>query len=394
MAAVVVVVEGERFVSKVSFFSLGAAPGEVPPPGYAYKCEDRAYLKPLFYKLFVLPLANIVPAKVAPNDITFLSQIFAFIPAAFALVLIALSDMAPHWFVIVPGIGFLGYIILDHLDGTHARRTGQSSPLGELTDHWCDAWNGALVPFAWSICWGGMQYPMVTTLLAVTGALAYGFAVSEHKATGVMKLDPIGGNEGMILMTLSMVPFALWGRTTVLDYPLPFLHARGGYTVQHLLQFLHVVGCLGTVKNVILRTGWRTLADALPLLAGCAIVLLWVHLGLDVRFAAFMLAAITAITSGRMVLARTHGLAYKWDGLGFAALLTGVGVQSLHPDQNTGVVVASCALFVLVLRACADFAWGARHSTRWIKATETLGMFFEPHAVEVAVDEPQAVKKA
>src|SRR5581483_11239206 len=153
-------------------------------------------------------------------------------------------------------------------------------------------------------------------------------------------------------------------------------------TVQHLLQFLHVIGCLGTVKNVVLRTGTRAIADMLPVVAASAIVLLWVKLGLDVRFAAFMLAAVTAIVSGRMVLARTHGLAYKWDGLGLAALLTGTAIETLHPDPRTQVVTASCALFLLVLRACADFAWGARHSTKWIRSTELLGLFFEPSAVE------------
>ncbi len=380
-------------MSKVSFFSLGRPPQEVPPAGYAYRCEDVSYLKPIFYKLFVLPLADRLPARVAPNDITFLSQLFAFIPAAFALAFASQADLAPYWYLLIPGIGFLGYIILDHLDGTHARRTGQSSPLGELTDHWCDAWNGALVPFAWSMCWGGIQYPMVTTFLAITGALAYTFAVSEHKATGVMKLDKIGGNEGMILMTLSMAPFWIFGRSAVLDQPLPFLHEHGGYTVQHLLQFLHVIGCLGTVKNVVLRTGTKALADTFPILAASGIVLWWVHIGLDVRFAAFMLAALTAIVSGRMVLARTHGLAFKWDGLSFAALLVGVGVESLHPGKQTQIIVASCVLFVLVLRACADFAWGARHSARWIKSSETLGMFFEPNAIETEDTDEVTVNK-
>lgn len=379
-------------MSKVSFLALGRPAEEVPPPGYAYRCEDLSHCKPAFYKLFVIPLANRLSPKVAPNDVTFLSQMFAFLPALFAL-LFASGDIAPYWFFAIPGIGFLGYIILDHLDGTHARRTGQSSPLGELVDHWCDAWNGALVPFAWSMCWGGLQYPMVTTLLAVTGALAYTFAISEHKATGVMKLDPIGGNEGMLLMTLSMVPFMIWGRSQVLDYPLPFLYEHGGFTVQHLLQFLHVVGCLGTVKNVILRTGARAIPDTLPLLVGSGLVLLWVRLGLDVRFAAFMLAALTAITSGRMVLARTHGLTYKWDGLGLGAVLVGVLVESAHPDARTSLGVATTVLFLLVLRACGDFSWGARHSSRWIRSNETLSFFFEPNAVTVAADDTQAAKK-
>jgi phosphatidylglycerophosphate synthase len=380
-------------VSKVSFFSLGAAPEVIPPAGYAYKCDDLSYAKPILYKLFVLPIANRLSARIAPNDVTLLSQLFAFLPAAFALY-VATTIPNVWWYATVPFIGWLGYIILDHLDGTHARRTGQSSPLGEVVDHWCDAWNGALVPFAWAMCWGGFQYPMVTTIIAITGALAYTFAVSEHKATGVMKLDKIGGNEGMLMMGMTMIPFVIFGRRETLDYPLPFLENHGGYTVQHLLFFLHGYGCLGTVKNVILRTKTRAIADTLPLMAASGLVLLWVHMGLDVRFACFMLAAITAIVSGRMVLARTTGLEFKLDGLGFAGLLTGIAVQSLHPDTQTQIITASCVLFLLVLRACGDFAWGARCSTKWIRSSETLGLFFEPHAVEVELDEPTQAAKS
>lgn len=379
-------------MSKLSFFSLGPAPKEIPPPGYSYKSEDLSYCKPFFYKFFVMPLANRLSARIAPNDITFLSQIFAFLPAAFGLWL-AEANIGPWWMVALPALGWWGYIILDHLDGTHARRTGQSSPLGELVDHWCDAWNGALVPFAWSMCWGGIHYPLVTTFLAITGALAYTFAVSEQKATGVMKLDPIGGNEGMVLMSLSMVPLALFGRSTVLDYPLPWLHEHGDYTVQHLLQFLHAYGCLGTVKNVVRRTGMVSVPDTMPLIVSSAIVLLWVHLGLDVRFAAFMLAALTAIVAGRLVLARTAGLAPRWDGLGFAALLVGVAIESAHPAEQTKLWTASLVLLVLVLRAVADFAWGASVSTGWIRSGEALGLFFQPHAVEVAVEDTQTAKK-
>jgi len=235
-------------VSKLSFFSLGTAPDVIPPEGYAYKCDDLSYAKPVLYKLFVLPIANRLSGKIAPNDITLLSQLFAFVPAAFGLC-VAVTNPSPWWYAIVPFLGFLGYIILDHLDGTHARRTGQSSPLGELVDHWCDAWNGALVPFAWSMCWGGIHYPMVTTFLAVTGALAYAFAISEHKATGVMKLDPIGGNEGMLLMTLSMIPFWIWGRSTVLD-----VHVEN-QSPQRLANVLYYVPVAMTIRGRVAFSG-------------------------------------------------------------------------------------------------------------------------------------------
>ncbi len=376
----------------MSFLSLGEAPKEIPPAGYTYRCEDLSYCKPVLYKLIVNPIADRLPSRIAPNDITFLSQVFALMPPAFGLWLVE-ANIAPWWIAVIPVIGWLGYVILDHLDGAHARRTSQSSPLGELVDHWCDAWNGALVPFAWAMCWGGIHWPMVTTVLAALGALAYTFAVSEHKATGVMKLDPIGGSEGMIMMCGSVITLAVFGRQTVLDAPLPYLHGQG-YTVQHLLLFLCGLGCAGTVKNVVLRSGTRSIADVLPLFVASALVIFWVHLGLDVRFACVMLAAITAVVAGRMVLARTTGLAYKWDGLGLLALLVGIGVESSNAAEQTKLWTASLVLLVLIGRACADFAWGARCGAPWIRSGELLGLFFEPAAAAVTAEAPEPASEA
>jgi phosphatidylglycerophosphate synthase len=360
----------------MTFFALGAPPKEVPPADYVYRCEDESYLKPFFYKVFVTPLSRLLTARTAPNDITFVSQVFALLPVVFALLL---TDTWPRWTIaLVPPLGFLGYIILDHLDGTHARRTGASSPLGELVDHWNDAWNGALVPFAWSMLWGGLNYPVVTTLLAVTGSLAYTFAIAEHKATGTLKLDRIGGNEGMVLMSGSLVALAFLGQERCFNTQIAY-----GYTTQHLLQFLHGVGCIGTVKNALLRTGTRVLADVLPLIVAAGLIVWWVALGLDPRLACFMLAAATAIVSGRLVLFRATGLAYRWDGLGLTALLLGLGVASTRPDAKTQLWTGSIVLGVLVVRAFADFGWGATAMARWIRRGETLSLFVAPQPAAI-----------
>jgi ethanolaminephosphotransferase len=45
----------------------------------------------------------------------------------------------PCWAMIIQGVLYFTYYILDQLDGKHARNTGQSSPLGLLMDHGCDA---------------------------------------------------------------------------------------------------------------------------------------------------------------------------------------------------------------------------------------------------------------
>ena len=359
---------------KFSLFSLGALPEAVPPPGYAYKCEDNSYLKPFFYNFFVNPIAARLTRRTVANDITLLSQFFSLVPVVFAL---GYADTAPSWmWAVIPTLGFLLYIILDHLDGTHARRTGTSSPLGELVDHWCDAWNGALVPFAWGMAYGlgPNVHPMVLVACAITGALAYAVAISEHKALGVLRLDPIGGNEGMIMISASMIALAIFGRDTVLATPLAY-----GWSVKELMWLLCGIGCLGTLKNVVLRSGTRALGDIVPLMVGSAAVLGWVKLGLDARLATFMISAMTAIVSGRIVLARTAGLEVKWDALGLGAIVLGIGASAAYPDERSQLWAGSIVLAVLMLRAFADFGWGLAAFGQFVRPGETLA-FFAPRA--------------
>jgi phosphatidylglycerophosphate synthase len=48
------------------------------------------------------------------------------------------------WWCFFDGACYLIYRILDEMDGKQARRTGNSSPLGLLFDHGCDAFTAAL----------------------------------------------------------------------------------------------------------------------------------------------------------------------------------------------------------------------------------------------------------
>lgn len=45
----------------------------------------------------------------------------------------------PSWVSILSGVLYFTYHIFDLLDGKHARNTKNSSPLGLLMDHGCDA---------------------------------------------------------------------------------------------------------------------------------------------------------------------------------------------------------------------------------------------------------------
>lgn len=45
----------------------------------------------------------------------------------------------PSWLCILTGILYVFYHLVDLMDGKHARNTKNSSPLGLLVDHGCDA---------------------------------------------------------------------------------------------------------------------------------------------------------------------------------------------------------------------------------------------------------------
>ena len=78
----------------------------------------------------------------APNLITLSAIFFSMLP----ILLMAPTDpnleqAFPFYYYLICAWGVLMYQTFDAVDGKHARNTGQSSPLGQLFDHGCDAVN-------------------------------------------------------------------------------------------------------------------------------------------------------------------------------------------------------------------------------------------------------------
>ena len=46
-----------------------------------------------------------------------------------------IDSNAPNWVYFIVALSIEAYQILDNLDGKQARRTGSSTPLGEIFDH-------------------------------------------------------------------------------------------------------------------------------------------------------------------------------------------------------------------------------------------------------------------
>ncbi|XP_071867244.1 choline/ethanolaminephosphotransferase 1 bbc isoform X6 [Bombus fervidus] len=85
-------------------------------------------------------LVSKVPLWLAPNLITIVGLI---VNIATTLILVYYSPdaktEAPRWACFLCALGLFIYQSLDAIDGKQARRTGTSTPLGELFDHGCDS---------------------------------------------------------------------------------------------------------------------------------------------------------------------------------------------------------------------------------------------------------------
>src|SRR4051812_41281198 len=115
-------------------------------PGLVYKVEDRSYLLPLYKRFCVNPCMRFLPASLNPNTITHLGHLVNLLGTA---ALIVFSSMYPGtwWPFAIAALGVHLYNWADNADGAHARRTGQTSALGEFLDHGLDMFNTIYISY-------------------------------------------------------------------------------------------------------------------------------------------------------------------------------------------------------------------------------------------------------
>ena len=109
---------------------------------YKYSGVDKSLLAKYVLQPYWNWLVTLFPTSIAPNMITLIG--FLCIVANFLTMLYFTTDMSqplPNWCYFSFALGLFVYQSLDAIDGKQARRTGTSSPLGELFDHGCDALN-------------------------------------------------------------------------------------------------------------------------------------------------------------------------------------------------------------------------------------------------------------
>lgn len=172
-------------------------------PKHKYSGSDEGILFTYCWEPLATKLVSFLPDWVAPNTITLLGFLHTVLPF-FLLFTIADFDLlgdVPNWFFFVQAYCLFAYRMLDEMDGKQARQTGNSSPLGLLFDHGCDAFATVLQALISLRC---MQvgnnlfaYAVIVTLMA-----SFYYATLEQYYVGTMRLPMINAvSEGTVIGT-------------------------------------------------------------------------------------------------------------------------------------------------------------------------------------------------
>ena len=231
-------------------------------PDYAYESSQESILRPYYQRWIWNPLLEIIPANWSPNSLTLLSTFccgVSFLLAAF------FNESALA--MLVAAVLVFAYVSLDNMDGAHARRTRQSSRLGEFLDHWLDTLNNGFVTLGACLAVG--LGPLMTLLVFAAATLAFFGVQLELRYTGVFRMGRIADIEGNTAVSGLYVLVALFG----LDL-FSWEIFSGGPTLATLIG----LGVMGQALMTLATSGWRMkdhLQDFFPILICTGILVAW-----------------------------------------------------------------------------------------------------------------------
>lgn len=169
---------------------------------WKYSVEDRSITTEWFTPFWDF-LVKLVPDNVAPNVLSLaglLCIIYSFI--------LTHNYLEAHPTLVPLVVFFLGsaYMNLDAIDGKHARRTKNASPLGELFDHACD--NIGVVFMTMTLCLiCGIQNPIFLWYIVQCAQIVFLESHVMAYRDKVVKFERYSGPGEILLLYLGMVYF-------------------------------------------------------------------------------------------------------------------------------------------------------------------------------------------
>ena len=194
-----------------------------------------------------------------------------------------------------------GYVIYDHADGMHSRRTGTSSPLGEFLDHYTDVFHGAIAVGGMFLVAGRGHSPLLLPMLWVV-ALAGAATMVEERERQELHFGFIGPLEGMLLTIAYFASWCLPGAAGWWHTPL-----AGSFSVFETAMIACAAGSLLTTAACVRRIGRMPARLVQFALAGAGLCGLALWRGTAGGVTALLLTLHAADYTGRVIASHLRG---------------------------------------------------------------------------------------
>ncbi|KAI5798969.1 CDP-alcohol phosphatidyltransferase-domain-containing protein [Geopyxis carbonaria] len=179
---------------------------------YRYQSVDKSLISNYILKHYWNFMVELLPRWLAPNAVTLVG--FGFIMFNVICLEIFMPDLVgpgPPWLYYSFAFGLWAYSTMDNIDGKQARRTGSSSPLGELFDHGIDSLNCTLASLCETASMG-LGPTKVGVFTALVPCLPMFFSTWETYHTHVLYLGYFNGpTEGLIIACSLMIASGYFG---------------------------------------------------------------------------------------------------------------------------------------------------------------------------------------
>jgi len=218
---------------------------------WKYKVQNNEYLTP-YINPWLNSLEQLIPRSISPNLLTllgFFSSFLAFLSSTFSPFL--------------TGLFTLTYMILDDLDGKHARRTKSSSPLGEIFDHFCDCFTNILLVISFCNIFEIENPTIIWGLIRVGSQL---FALEHLKAfrhpNKMIVFSEIGPTELLIAYSFLIMFSSYIPTNNFLFELIGYLAPLGLFIISVILIGEQIES--NDTKNVLIIAGYNIVSLVMP----------------------------------------------------------------------------------------------------------------------------------
>ncbi|KAI7907251.1 uncharacterized protein BX663DRAFT_495315 [Cokeromyces recurvatus] len=181
---------------------------------YKYASVDKSFLSRYILRHYWDLAIKFFPLNMAPNLITLIGLLFIIFNVILVFIYVPTmeaEDAGPSWIYFSFALGLWLYSTFDNVDGRQARRTGTSSPLGELFDHGCDALNcsfAAIVQMS-ALGLGHTKAAVIIYAIATTG---FYLSTIEEYHTEILYLGYVNvPTEGVVLLCIMFTISGIYG---------------------------------------------------------------------------------------------------------------------------------------------------------------------------------------